>query len=394
MVTSISTQLFRLNVRSLRLATVLAAISAIVVLGACSVGAEKAGPATREAVPVVVATVQQRDVPVQVRAIGNVEPYSTVQVKSQVTGELVNVHFTQGQDVRKGALLFTIDGRPFEAEVSRQEGNLARDLAQAQNERARARRYEQLFKEGVISKEQFDQVRTNADALDASVRADRAALEAARLNLHYCQLYAPIDGRTGDLMVHQGNMVKANDVPLVTINQVQPIYVSFSVPEQHLADIKRFMARGKLKVTAKVPGARAPAEGTVTFVDNTVDPATGTIKLKATFANAERRLWPGQFADVMLTLTTQAGAIVVPAQAVQTGQQGDYVFVVKNDQTAEQRSVRVERTMNGQAVIAEGLKPGEQVVTDGQVRLAPSGTKVEVKTAMTGGSSRHEVSGS
>ncbi len=394
MVTSISTQLFRLNVRSLRLAAVLAVVSAIVVLGACSVGAEKAGPPAREAVPVVVATVQQRDVPVQVRAIGNVEPYSTVQVKSQVTGELVNVHFTQGQDVRKGALLFTIDRRPFEAEVSRQEGNLARDLAQAQNERARARRYEQLFKEGVISKEQFDQVRTNADALDASVRADRAALEAARLNLQYCQLYAPIDGRTGDLMVHQGNMVKANDVPLVTINQVQPIYVSFSLPEQHLADIKRFMARGKLKVTAKVPGAPAPAGGTVTFVDNTVDPATGTIKLKAAFPNAERRLWPGQFADVMLTLTTQAGAIVVPAQAVQTGQQGDYVFVVKNDQTAEQRSVRVERTMNGQAVIAEGLKPGEQVVTDGQVRLAPSGTKVEVKSAMTGGSSQHEVSGS
>ncbi len=330
-------------------------------------------------VPVTVATAVRKDMPIQVRAIGSVEPYSTVQVKSMVAGELTGVFFKNGQDVKKGDLLFTIDKRPFEAALSQAEGTLARDLAQAANARAQAERYDALLREGVVAKEAADQMSTSANALDAAVRADRAAVETAKLNLQYCSIYAPISGRTGDLMVHAGNLVKVNDVALVTINQITPTYVDFSAPEQFLPDIKKFDTRAKLKVEAGAPGQPASL-GSLDFVDNAVDTNTGTIKLKGLFTNAERRLWPGQFVNVVLTLTTQSGAVVVPSQAVQTGQDGQYIFVIKPDRTAESRAVILDRTVEGEAVIAKGIAPGEIVVTDGQMRLT-SGAKVSTKGA-------------
>ena len=369
---------------------VMALLGLSTLLAGCS--KKKMGPPPATAVPVVVATAMQKDVPVEVHAIGNVEPYSTVSVKTMVGGELTHVDFTEGQDVKKGERLFVIDPRFYEAALAQAQGNLARDLAQAANARAQAARYAALYKEGVTSREQADQMQTAANALDEVVTADRAAVETAKVNLTYCTIYSPLDGRTGNLMVHRGNVVKANDAALVTINQIQPIYVTFAVSEQHLPEIRRFMATGKLTVRATVPDEPQPAEGTVVFVDNSVDPATATIKLKALFANRDRRLWPGQFADVLLTLTTQPGAIVVPAQAVQTGQKGEYVFVVNADNTAEQRMVKVDRTVGSEAVIASGVQAGEQVVTDGQLRLAPKGTKVETRAAS--GSSSSNSNGS
>ncbi len=352
-----------------------------ILLAACSGGNARANGKQSDRgtiVPVTVATVVRKDVPIQVRAIGNVEAYSTVEVKSMVAGELTRVAFKEGQDVRQGDLLFTIDRRPFEAAVSQAEGTLARDRAQAANAKAQAARYQALLREGVVAKEQADQMQTSADALEAAVRADEAALQTARVNLQYCSIYAPISGRTGNLMVHAGNLVKVNDVALVTINQITPTYVTFSVPEQFLPDIKKYAARTKLKVEAGPPD-QPSAKGTLDFIDNAVDPATGTIKLKALFPNTERRLWPSQFVNVVLTLASQPGALVIPSQAVQTGQDGQYVFVVKPDKTAESRAVVLERTVEGEAVISNGLQDGDVVITDGQMRLVP-GAKVEAKT--------------
>jgi membrane fusion protein, multidrug efflux system len=248
-------------------------------------------------------------------------------------------------------------------------------VAQEANARAQGTRYAALFKEGVVSREQFDQITTAADALKQAVEADRAAVETAKVNLTYTTIHSPIDGRTGNLMVHQGNVVKANDIPLLAINQVQPIYATFSVPEMYLPEIKKFQATRKLAVVVRVPNEPKPAEGMLTFIDNTVDPATGTIKLKATYTNHDRRLWPGQFADVSLTLTTDKKAVLVPSAAVQTGQNGQYLFVVKADNTAELRNVTVSRSVGNDSVITSGVQPGDQVVTDGQVRLTP-GKKV------------------
>ncbi|HEX9256135.1 MAG TPA: efflux RND transporter periplasmic adaptor subunit [Candidatus Angelobacter sp.] len=353
-------------------------VTAMALLAGCSgKKAQATGPGT---VPVVVAIAQQKDVPVEVTAIGNVEAFSTVSVKSMVNGEITAVHFQEGQDVRKGQLLFSIDRRPFEAELHRLEGNLAKDSAQAQNAVVQARRYQALFKEGVVAREQYDQVQSNAEAMQAGVLADRAAVENARVQLQYTSIFSPIDGRTGNLLVHLGNVVKANDTPpLVVINQVKPIYVNFAVPEQYLADIKRYMAAGNLPVAASIPNDKAkPAEGKLRFVDNTVDPTTGTIKLKGTFANTDRKLWPGQFVNVVLKLATQANAVVVPSQAIQNGQQGQFVFVVKPDMTVESRPVVAGRTIEGQVVVDKGVQAGEKVVTDGQLRLSP-GAKVEIK---------------
>ncbi len=352
-------------------------------LSACSTSTRARAPERTPTVPVTVATALRKDVPVQITAIGGVEPYSTVQVKSMVAGELTTVHFTEGQDVRKGDLLFTIDKQPFEAALAQAESNLARDTAQAANARAQATRYQALLRDGVVAREQAEQMQTSADALDAAVRADQAAVDTARVNLRYCSIYAPIGGRTGNLMVHAGNLVRSNDVPLVTINQVTPTYVTFSVPEQFLPDIKRYSTQHKLKIEAGAPGQPA-AVGNLSFVDNAVDATTGTIKLKGVFENRDRRLWPAQFVNITLTLTIQPNAVVVPSQAVQTGQQGQYVFVVKADRTAESRTVVLQRIVAGQAVISSGLEAGEVVVTDGHLRLTP-GAKVETKTALTGG---------
>jgi len=349
-------------------------------LSACT-GTKAAAP-TVPVVPVLAATVEQKDVPVQVQGIGSVEAYSTVSVKTQITGELTGVLFREGQDVKKGDLLFTLDKRPYEAELKKQESNLARDIAQAKLARAQVDRYEPLLKEGIVANEQVDQIRANADAMDAAVAADKAAIENARVQLIYCSINSPINGRTGSLIVHQGNMIKANDTPaLVNINQVEPIYVAFMVPEQFLAEIKKSAAAGKLKVQAIIPNDTKPAVGKLSFIDNNVDMTTGTIKLKGEFANADRRLWPGQFVNVELTLRTQPNAIVVPSQAIQNGQQGQFVFVIKPDMTVDARQVVVTRSGSGQSVIEKGLNAGERVVTDGQLRLIP-GSKVEIKQAV------------
>lgn len=336
----------------------------------------KASAAAPVAVPVTVASVTQRTVPVQLRAIGNVQPYRTVSVRCEVGGQLQRVGFTEGQDVHKGDILFVIDPRPFEAALQQTQANLEKDKASARNAEVDARRYEQLFKAEVIPRQQFDQYRTTSDTLTAAVAADQAAVDTARLQLSYTTIRSPIDGRTGSLLVHLGNLVKANDTVLVVINQVQPIYVNFSVPGQHLPEIKQHMAAG-LRVDARPKEGGQVSSGRLTFVDNTVDVSTGTILLKGTFENQNRWLWPGEFVDVVLNLTMQPNALLVPSQAIQNGQQGQYVFVVKPNATVESRSVTVSSTIDQQSVVSSGLARGEMVVTDGQLRLAP-GAKVRI----------------
>ena len=342
---------------------------------------EKSKKPASAPIPVIVSTSIQKTVPVQLRAIGNVQAYATVIVKSKVGGELVRVHFTEGQDVKKGDLLFTIDPRPYEAALKQAEANLERDLARAKNAQEDARRYEFLIQKGVVARQQYEKFQTDADALEATVLADRAAVENAKIQLGYCFIRSPIDGRTGSLIVQQGNIIKAEDINLLVINQVIPIDVTFSVPEQFLPEIKKYMATGKLLVEALIPmNEERPEKGVITFIDNTVDSNTGTIRLKGTFTNHGKKLWPGQFVNVALTLTTEPNAIVVPSQTIQTGQEGQYIFVVKSDLTVESRSVVAGRTVNNETVIEKGLQVNERVVTDGQLRLYP-GAKVEIKTS-------------
>lgn len=331
-------------------------------------------------VPVTVATAVQKNVPVQIGAVGNVEPYSTVSIKSQVTGVIMQAHFKEGQDVKKGQLLFTIDPRPLEAALKQAEANLARDSAQLNNSREQAKRYAELVEKQYVSREQYDQIRTNADAAAAVVEADKAAVENAKVQLSYCYIYSPVNGRVGTLLVNEGNLVRVNDgTPLVVINQILPIYVTFSVPEQYLADIKKRMAEGKLIVSARFPSDEGRLEeGALAFVDNTVDRTTGTIKLKAEFKNSELHLWPGQFINVALTLSTQAGAVVIPSDAIQVGPDGQQVFVVKNDKRIEIRPVTVGQSQGNESVIAKGLAAGEMVVREGQFLLGP-GSRVDIK---------------
>ena len=337
-------------------------------------------------VPVTVASVMQKTIPVQLSAIGNVEAYSTVSMKSQIGGVLTRVHFREGQDVNKGDLLFTIDPRPYEAALKQAEANLAKDNAQLANSRKEVQRYAELVKKGYVAQEQYDQISTNAASFEAIVNADMAVVENARLQLKYCYIYSPISGRTGNLMATERYLIKANaDTSMVLITQVQTIYVTFSVPEQSLSEIKRYMSEGKLRVEAILSKEdEKPEQGVLTFIDNAVDLATGTIKLKGTFANKGKRLWPGQFVNAVLTLTSQPDAIVVPSQAIQTGQKGQYVFVIKNDLTVEDRPLLVGRTLNNETIIEKGLQAGEKIVTDGQLRLVP-GAKVQLKEK-TGGS--------
>ena len=353
-------------------------LAAATSLSGCSRGKPQ-GVVARQSVPVTVATAVVKTVPVEVRIIGNVEAYSTVSVKAQLAGEVEQAFFKEGQDVKKGERLFTLDPRPYQATLQQLEANLARDQAQWENAQAQEERYTKLFQSGIVSKEQYDAFRTNADALAASVRADQAAIERAKVDLSYCFIVSPIDGRTGSLLVYPGNVVKDNDTVLVVINQIHPIYVTFSVPEQYLLEIRKYRASGPLKVEAVIPDDLRPAaQGVLTFIDNAVDRTTGTIKLKATFANPDNRLWPGQFVNVVLKLTSQPNVVVVPSEAVQTGQSGQYVFVIQPDLTAESRPVVPGSIVGGETVIEKGLRAGEKVVTDGQLRLAP-GVKVEVK---------------
>src|SRR5262245_58257889 len=416
-------------------------------LPACSGDrAESKQPPPRPAVAVAVAPVEQKAMPLQIQAIGTVEAYSVVSVRAQVGGELQRVHVKEGEQVKKGDLLFTIDPRTYEAAVAQAEANLARDQAQVQQARAalerdnsrvaqtkaalardqaqsknaqvQVERYADLFKRELIAQEQYDQIRTNAEALAATVRADEAdvrsaeetvradqaairsaeqtvradeaAVANAKVQLGYTVIRSPVDGRAGSIILNEGNVVRAggtSDSTLLVINQVKPIYVSFTVPQQQLPSIRRYMAGGALDAAAVPAGETKPVTGEVTFVDNLVDVATGTIRLKATFANDENKLWPGQFANVTLTLASEPDAIVVPSAALQSGPGGAYVFVAKPDSTAENRRVTIARTQGNETIIAKGLQAGEKVVTDGQPRLT-QGAKIEIRTAGAGGGER------
>ena len=357
------------------------AILAPALLLAASCGAKDKKAAAPPGLPVTAGVVEKKDVPLEAVAVGHVDAFSTVAVRTRVGGEVTKVGFREGQDVSQGDLLFEIDRRPYQSALAEAEANLERDRARAREAEENLKRYAELVKKDYVTQEQFSQATANADALKATVKADDAAVETARLNVSYCQIAAPISGRTGGLLVHSGNMIKANDDrALVVINQVEPIYVTFSLPEAVLADVKKRAAAGALKVSALPNGpGLSPSEGTLTFIDNTVDTTTGTINLKATFPNRDRALWPGQFTNVSLTLATEANSVVAPTPAVQAGQQGSYVYVIKPDDTVEARTVVVRRTWQQWSVIDKGLAPGERVVTDGQLRLAP-GAKVAIKT--------------
>jgi len=356
-------------------------------------------------VPVTVAKATQESVPTELRVVGSVEASAIVQVKSQIGGELVKVGFTEGQNVAKGDLLFEIDPRPYQeallqaeasvardrAQIAQYEATLARDSAQARFNESDLERNLELQKEHLVSKQQADQSRASADVARESARAtqasiesakaalesDQAAVGAARLNLSYCQIRAPLAGRTGNLLVHAGNLVKANDVALVVIHQLAPAFVNFNVPEQHLSAIRRLNAGRPLavRVYPRDNPDRA-SEGHLAVIDNTVDATTGTIHLKATFENRDGMLWPGQFVTAVLTLDTIRNATLVPAEAVQAGQQGQMIYVVKQDSTAEPRVVTVGRTFGQKMVIEKGIAPGETVVTDGHLFLYP-GAKVQ-----------------
>jgi multidrug efflux system membrane fusion protein len=353
---------------------------AVTLAGLASGCAGRAQAQAPAAVPVVTALAAATDVPLLVRAIGTVEAYQTVTVRAQATGTIARVHFQEGADVRQGDLLFSIDPRPLQAALHQAEAALARDQAQARNAVLQARRADELMAQGIISQDQHDLLQTASDALEASVAADRANVENARLQLAYCSVTAPASGRTGSLLVQEGNVVKGVDgAPLVVINTIDPVYVSFTVPEKRLAEVKAASAAGKLVVEASLAGVPGdPEKGQLSFVDNAVDRTTGTIRLKGTFGNAQRHLWPGQFVDVRLVLSTQHGVIVVPAEAVQSGQAGPFVFVVKPDQTVEPRNVVVDDSNGQQTVVRQGLQAGDRVVTDGQLRLVP-GARVEAK---------------
>jgi len=353
-------------------------------LSGAGIHAQDAKPAkAAPAIPVAVAAVTQTTVPVRIQAIGNVEAYSTVALKARVDGQIVEVRFKEGQEVKKGAVMFKIDPRPFEAALRQAEATLMRDTAQKQHSRMQERRYQELLEKNFVSKDAYAQFRTNADSADASALASKAAVDNARLQLEYCTVRSPIDGFVGKVMLQAGNMVKANDTnALVIINQVRPIYVNFAVPEQDLPAIRTHMAKGPLSVEVFAPDADkatgAPGvTGTLSFVDNAVDATTATIRLKAVFPNRDNALWPGQFVSTSLKLYDQKDALVVPAQSVQTGPDGQYVYVVKPDMTTVVHRIAVERTDGNNAVIAAGLKQGEQVVVTGQLRLAP-GAKVVI----------------
>jgi len=369
----------------------------VALIAACKRGGQQQGPQQGEGVPVTVAQVERKTVPQQVTAIGTVEPMHTVQVRSQVGGTLEGVHFREGREVSKGDLLFTIDSRPYQAALAQAQSAVQRDKAKMVDAESTARRYEELAKKEYVTQQQAESARADAAAMQATVRADEAAVEQAKLNLAYCAIRAPVTGRTGSLLVHAGNVIKANDVTLVVIDQMQPIYVSFAVPERVLPQIRAKQGE-QLPVAARLsdqkPGEvpessaiRGEAEqGVLTFVDNAVNSLTGTILLKATFANKDEALWPGSFAMATITLGEIRDATVAPSQAVQRGQQGQYVFVVKQDGTVESRPVVVATQDERQAVIEKGLVPGEVVVTDGQLRLAP-GSRVQIKGGAAGSGS-------
>jgi multidrug efflux system membrane fusion protein len=380
----------------MRIHTALVALLACIPLFAAGCASEDAaatagarnggrGAGAGGAVPVTVASVVRKSVPLEITVIGAAEPFSAVAIRSQITGQLNAVNFAEGDEVKAGQVLFTLDRRPLESAVGQAQANLDRDVAQAANAASQFKRYQDLADRGIATKEQVDTARTSMTALNATVNADRAAMENAQVQLQYATITATISGRTGALQVHEGNLVRANDqTPLVVINQIAPISVTFSIPEARLPELKKYQSQGALRVTASPPKDDAPpAVGRIAFVDNQVDQTTGTIRLKGTFPNEDRRLWPGQFLNVIVTLTSDPNAIVVPTAAVQAGQQGPYVFIVKDDKTVDMRPVVVSRTSASETVLASGVKPGETVVTDGHLRLVP-GSHISVKTVGRG----------
>jgi len=376
-------------------------------------GKGKGGGGATGPQPVVVATAVRRDVPIEVQEVGTVEAYTTVSVKSLVTGEITDIFFKEGDYVHKGDKLFSIDSRTYEAQLkqaeanllrdkalrAQAEANLKRDTASQQYARDTAERYQGLLKDGIVSRDQTEQLASQANASAQSVDADRAAIDSAqaqieadqaninniKVQLSWCVQPATIDGRTGNIGVKKGNIVSANTVEVLTINQVTPIYVTFSVPEAKLNDIRKYMAIGKLPVLAKAQDEPGPGEtGAVTFIDNSVDTTTGTIKIKGTFENKDLKLWPGQFLNVTLRLTTQNNAITVPNEAVQNGQDGQFIYVVKSDRTVEARPVTIGERIDQDLVIQKGLEAGETVVTQGQLRLQP-GSLVSIGDGSGGG---------
>jgi multidrug efflux system membrane fusion protein len=335
----------------------------------------KEAPAT----PVSVATAEQQSVLVRIQVIGNVEAFSTVALKARVDGQIVEVNFKEGQEVKKGAVLFRIDPRPFEAALRQAEATLARDTAQREQARSQERRYQDLLDKNFVSKDAYAQYRTNAETATAVAEASKAAVDNARLNLEFCTIRSPIDAFTGKIQIQIGNLVKANDTnPLLVLNQVRPIYVNFAVPEQNLSAIRNYMAKGTLSVEAQPPNSNIPpASGSLIFVDNAVDATTGTIRLRGVFPNKDNALWPGQFVSTSLTLYEQKNALLVPSQSLQNGPEGQYVFVVRPDMTIDMRRVTVDRADGDNTIITMGLKKGEQVVIRGQLRVSP-GSKVTI----------------
>jgi multidrug efflux system membrane fusion protein len=349
----------------------------------CARKAEK--PKGRPPALVVTVAATQQDVPVLLKAIGTMESSESVTVRTQISGELTRVAFREGQDVQKGALLFQLDPRVYQAAIRKAEATLARDRVVLANARKDYERYAQLVKDGIVTQEQAEGYLTRAESAAADLAADQAALDNAREQLGYCTITAPISGRLGVLAVDRGNVVKANETVLVTVNKLAPIHASFTIPERDFFEVKRHLAGSRLAVKAEVPGSAGIQErGVVSFFDNTVDPTTGTIRLKASFENRKLQLWPGQFVNLSITMAVKSNAVVVPSQALQTGQKGQFVFVVAPDATAGIRLVVAGPVSGGMTVIEKGLQPGEQVVIDGQMRVVPGG-KVEVRPPADGG---------
>jgi membrane fusion protein, multidrug efflux system len=373
----------RTTYRSLILVGGAAALAIALMLAACSHGeaptAQKLPP-----IPVLVAKAERITVPRELHAIGTVQAYSTVDVKAQIGGEIVGVQFREGQEVSKGQLLFTIDPRPFEAALDEAQANLAKTVAQNAMAEADSRRWQTMYKVHAASSQQFDQANATAAEVQASVAADKAAVKTAELNLQYTRITSPVDGRAGKLNLNLGNIVKANaDTAMVVINQIKPIFVQFAMPESDLPEIRRHLeTNNSLTVLANPPNQTdQPSIGTLSFIDNSVDSTTGTIQFKGLFPNRDERLWPGQFVDVTLTLEQRPNTIVVPSQAVQSGQNGTYVFIVEPNMTVQIQPVKAGATLEGKTVIEHGLQGQETVVTDGQMLLVPGAT-VRIKQGL------------
>jgi len=360
----------------------LLAVFAILSLASCSSKTGGTSVRSSQGAPVSVANAVAKDMPLQIKVIGSIQAYSFVQLKAQVSGPLSGVFFREGQDVKKGDVLFKIDPRPFEIALRQEEAVLAKARAQLRNANDEVARFTDLAGKEYVTKERYDQIRVNADVLKATVQGDEAAVANARLQLDYCTIASPIDGRTGSLMVYPGNLIRASDTtPLVVIYQIRPIYAVFSVPEQNLSLIRAYKDKGELKAEALIPDKNMSIPGVLAFIDNGIDTNTGMVLLKAAFSNSDQVLWPGQYVNMVLTLTVEKNVIVVPAPAVQSGQSGPFVLVVKADQTVESRPVTVERTIGEESVIGTGLRAGETVITDGHLRAVPGG-RVEIKKAL------------